>query len=139
MEIEIINKYGEIKFDFNKIVDDIKQVVFNRFKLNKGVCLILVDEKEIHDLNYNYRHLDRSTDVISFEEFEEDYLGEIFICVDKVYEQANQYEHSYEREFAFLLTHGLLHLHGYDHIVEPDEKIMFELQDELLALTNYSR
>lgn len=139
MEIEIVNNYGEINFDYNKIIEDIKAVVFERFNVNKGLTLILVNEKEIHELNYNYRHIDRSTDVISFEEFEEDYLGEIFICIDKVYEQAKEYAHSVEREFAFLLTHGLLHLHGYDHIEKSDEEIMFSLQDELLEKTVYSR
>lgn len=139
MEIEIVNNYGEINFDYNKIIEDIKAVVFERFKVNKGLTLILVNEKEIHELNYNYRHIDRSTDVISFEEFEEDYLGEIFICLDKVYEQAKEYAHSVEREFAFLFTHGLLHLHGYDHIEKSDEEIMFSLQDELLEKTVYSR
>lgn len=139
MEIEIVNNYGEINFDYNKIIEDIKAVVFERLKVNKGLTLILVNEKEIHELNYNYRHIDRSTDVISFEEFEEDYLGEIFICLDKVYEQAKEYAHSVEREFAFLLTHGLLHLHGYDHIEKSDEEIMFSLQDELLEKTVYSR
>lgn len=139
MEIEIVNNYGEINFDYNKIIEDIKAVVFERFNVNKGLTLILVNEKEIHELNYNYRHIDRSTDVISFEEFEEDYLGEIFICLDKVYEQAKEYAHSVEREFAFLLTHGLLHLHGYDHIEKSDEEIMFSLQDELLEKTVYSR
>lgn len=139
MEIEIVNNYGEINFDYNKIIEDIKAVVYERFNVNKGLTLILVNEKEIHELNYNYRHIDRSTDVISFEEFEEDYLGEIFICLDKVYEQAKEYAHSVEREFAFLLTHGLLHLHGYDHIEKSDEEIMFSLQDELLEKTVYSR
>lgn len=139
MEIEIVNNYGEINFDYNKIIEDIKAVVYERFNVNKGLTLILVNEKEIHELNYNYRHIDRSTDVISFEEFEEDYLGEIFICIDKVYEQAKEYAHSVEREFAFLLTHGLLHLHGYDHIEKSDEEIMFSLQDELLEKTVYSR
>ena len=56
-----------------------------------------------------------------------------------IYEKAKEYQHSNEREFAFLLCHGLLHLHGYDHMNEKDEKIMFELQDELLDQTDYKR
>ena len=75
----------------------------------------------------------------SFEEYEDDYLGEIFICEEKVYEQATSYNHSNEREFAFLLTHGLLHLLGYDHIEKEDEVIMFQKQDELLNKTIYRR
>ena len=110
-----------------------------RFKTLKDVSLILVDLDEIHNINLQYRHLDRPTDVISFEEDEEDYLGEIFICIDKVYSQALEYSHSNEREFAFLLCHGLLHLHGYDHMNEKDEKEMFDLQDEILNETEYKR
>ena len=139
MEIEVVNKYGEIDFDYNTVINDIKNVVFDHFKTLKDVTLIFVNLDEIHEMNLTYRHIDRPTDVISFEEFEEDYLGEIFICVEKVYEQAKLYSHSVLREFAFLLTHGLLHLHGYDHLEKDDEIIMFNLQDELLAKTNYQR
>ena len=140
MEITIFNNYNkEISFDYEIIVDTLKKSFEERFKTEKEVSLILVDLDEIHDINLKYRHLDRPTDVISFEEKEEDYLGEIFICIDKVYSQAKDYNHSSEREFAFLLCHGLLHLHGYDHMNENDEKIMFDLQDEILDKTIYKR
>lgn len=139
MEIEVVNNFGKIEFDIDKIIEDIRKVVFDHFNTQKNSTLILVNLEEIHNINLNYRHIDRPTDVISFEEFEDDYLGEIFVCVEKVYEQAELYNHSVEREFAFLLMHGLLHLHGYDHIEEDDEKEMFALQDELLSKTIYSR
>lgn len=140
MKINIFNNYNkEIDFNYKQISKDLKKVFENKFNTKKDVSLILVDLDEIHKINLDYRHLDRPTDVISFEEFDDDYLGEIFICVDKVYEQAIEYQHSNEREFAFLLCHGLLHLHGYDHMNEKDEKIMFELQDELLNQTDYKR
>ena len=139
MEIEVVNNYGNIEFEIDKIIEDIRNVVYDHFKTEKALTLILVNLEEIHQINLNYRHVDRPTDVISFEEFEDDYLGEIFVCIEKVYEQAKLYEHSVEREMAFLLVHGLLHLHGYDHIEKEDEEIMFALQDELLAKTIYSR
>ena len=109
------------------------------------ISVTLVDNDYIHEINRQYRHIDRPTDVISFEseydEFEEDdgYIGDIFICIDKVYEQALSYGHSNEREFAFLLCHGILHLHGYDHMEEDEEKVMFEKQDEILNQLNYKR
>ena len=59
-------------------------------------------------------------------------LGDIFICVEKVFEQANEYGHSPYRECAFLITHGILHLLGYDHMEKEDEVVMFGLQDEIL-------
>ena len=139
MEIEVVNNFGNIEFEIDKIIENIRNVVYDYFKTEKSLTLILVNLEEIHQINLNYRHVDRPTDVISFEEFEEDYLGEIFVCIEKVYEQAKLYEHSVEREMAFLLVHGLLHLHGYDHIEKADEEAMFALQDELLAKTIYSR
>ncbi|MBP5408175.1 MAG: rRNA maturation RNase YbeY [Bacilli bacterium] len=140
MRISVFNHYKkEISFDYKKIMKDIKLVFEKQFKTKKNVSLILVDLEEIHKINLDYRHLDRPTDVISFEEFDDDYLGEIFICIDKVYEQAQEFNHSNEREFAFLLCHGLLHLHGYDHMNEEDEKVMFALQEKLLDETIYKR
>ena len=136
MEINIFNQYPEnISFDFDKIITDVS----NYFQINKSVSLILVDEESIQNINKEYRGLDRATDVISFEEDEEDYLGDIFICIDKVYEQALSYQHSNEREFAFLLIHGLLHLQGYDHNNPEEEKAMFNKQDEILNELNYRR
>ena len=59
-------------------------------------------------------------------------LGEIYICLGRAKDQANEYGHSLKRELCFLLTHGFLHLNGYDHMTEEDEKVMFSLQDEIL-------
>lgn len=138
MKIELYNNYQkEINFDFEKIIKDVETL-----DSNAEIALILVDIDEIHKINKEYRHKDYPTDVISFEsddEEDENYHGEIFLCVDKVYEQAKLYEHSNEREFAFLLVHGVLHLHGYDHMTEEDEKVMFAKQDEILNKLNYKR
>lgn len=136
MEINVFNNYnGEINFDYQKIIDAIR----NYFKFEKTASLILVDNQEIHKINLQYRGIDRSTDVISFEDDEDDYIGEIFISIDKVIEQSRTYNHSVEREFAFLLIHGLLHLQGYDHQTSAKEKIMFEKQEEILTELNFRR
>ena len=141
MIINLYNNYNkEIKFDFEKIIKD-----FENYESDKELSLILVDLDEIHQINKDYRNIDRPTDVISFEadldefEEEENYAGDIFLCVDKVYEQAESYGHSFEREFAFLLCHGILHLHGYDHMNPEDEVKMFSKQDEILNKLNYRR
>ena len=138
MKIELYNNYQkEINFDFEKIIKDVETL-----NSNAEIALILVDIDEIHKINKEYRHKDYPTDVISFEsddEEDENYRGEIFLCVDKVYEQAKLYEHSNEREFAFLLVHGVLHLHGYDHMTEADEKVMFARQDEILKQAGLER
>lgn len=102
--------------------------------------IIFVTSEKIHEINKEYRNVDRVTDVISFalEDSIEGYveeirmLGDIYICVEKMKEQAELYNHSVLREMCFLTTHGLLHLLGYDHIEEEDEKVMFSLQEELL-------
>lgn len=135
MEINIFNQYGDIAFDYERITKDIA----NEFVGENSVGLILVNQEDIRNINFTYRHLDYVTDVISFEDKEDDYLGDIFICVDKVFEQAKNYLHSVEREFAFLLVHGLLHLNGYDHETKQDEEKMFAKQEEILSNTSYVR
>ncbi len=133
-EIEILEKY--IKFVTKKL--DIESSLFN---------IILVDEKEIHELNLNYRGVDRKTDVISFaledgDTYNNPYirmLGDIYICIPVAYEQAEIYGHSRIREICFLATHGILHLLGYDHMTEEEEKIMFKKQEELLNLYEIKR
>ena len=102
--------------------------------------VIIVDDKRIHEINKEYRGIDRPTDVISFalednEEIEFDHyrvLGDIYISIDKVREQAREYGHSEKRELAFLTVHGFLHLLGYDHMKPEDEKVMFARQEEIL-------
>ena len=63
----------------------------------------------------------------------EEFLGDIYISVDKIHSQAKDYGHSEKREMAFLTIHGLLHILGYDHIKKEDEKIMFAKQEEILS------
>lgn len=137
MEINIYNNYGDIDFDYEEIVEDVKKGFHNFSDKEVSLSLILVNLDEIHNINLQYRHIDRSTDVISFEsDEEEDYIGDIFICIDKVIAQANEYAHSVYREFAFLLIHGILHLHGYDHLTQVEEDIMFQKQDEIIEKIN---
>lgn len=102
--------------------------------------IILVDSETIQQINRDYRKMDKPTDVISFayndtiEKFEDfsDEIGDIFINLDYVAKQAADYGHSTAREYLFLITHGVLHLLGYDHLNPEDEKIMFDLQKEIL-------
>lgn len=109
------------------------------------VSITFVTNEVIHEINKEYRHKDQPTDVISFalEELGEGevpivgegiprVLGDIIISVDRTKEQAEQFGHSFERELGFLAVHGFLHLLGYDHMNEEDEKVMFGKQDEIL-------
>lgn len=103
--------------------------------------VIIINNEEIHKINKEYRGIDRPTDVISFAledykdiKYENDYrvLGDIYISIDKVKEQAKEYGHSEKRELAFLAVHGILHLLGYDHMEKEDEKVMFSKQELIL-------
>ena len=102
--------------------------------------IIIVDNDRIHEINREYRNKDMPTDVISFA-LEDDevfpnlevrVLGDIYISLDKVYEQSKSYGHSFFRELSFLTVHGILHLLGYDHMNEVDEKEMFSRQELIL-------
>lgn len=111
--------------------ENIENAIFN---------IIFVTNEEIHKINLTYRGVDRTTDVISFALEDVDgpevpnirLLGDIYIAIDVAYEQAEMYNHSRIREICFLATHGILHLLGYDHMTENDEKVMFGKQKELL-------
>lgn len=106
------------------------------------LSISFVDEEEIQAINRDYRDKDKVTDVISFS-LEEDepeiegldmprVLGDIIICLEVAKEQAESYNHTLSRELGFLALHGFLHLLGYDHMTEEDEKEMFSRQDEIL-------
>ena len=140
MKINVFNENNLLQnINIEKIVSDLEEAFNNKYSTEKEISLIIVSTDEIHRLNNEFRHIDRPTDVLSFEEYEEDSLGEIFICDEKVIEQANSYNHSVEREFAFLLSHGIFHLLGYDHQDETHEKIMINLQENLLQETDYAK
>lgn len=94
---------------------------------NSIVSIVLTGDEHIHEINKIYRGIDRPTDVISFAFLDEETnpnnitdLGEIYISLEKAHTQAVEYNHSFKRELCFLLTHGLLHLLGYDHMTKED-------------------
>lgn len=145
MEISVINQSGEAKWsrykkDFITIAKRCENILAKTD--TASVSVIFVTPEEIHAINKEYRQMDRSTDVISFalKDSEDSYemmegdeeLGDIFINVQAIVDQAKEYGHSMRRECCFLFTHGLLHLLGYDHMNEKDEKEMFALQDVIL-------
>lgn len=110
------------------------------------MSLSFVTKEEIQEINRDYRGKDVPTDVISFalnDEMEDEVdivgledeinsIGDVIICVDIAHEQAKEYNHSFDREIGFLAVHGFLHLLGYDHMTEEDEKEMFGKQEAIL-------
>lgn len=156
----------EVKFTFNykelaeKIVGFCLD--YSEFPYEAEVNLTLTDNDGIHQINKEFRQIDRPTDVLSFpmlnyntpgdfsfldEEDNDDFnpdtgeamLGDIVISVEKVFEQAESYGHSVEREYAFLITHSMLHLFGYDHMEEEEAKVMEAKQKDILHKMNILR
>lgn len=138
-----IEFYNETK---DKVVEEkeLKKLIKYALKYmnlkDVAFSVIFVDNDKIQELNKNYRNIDRVTDVITFRlaDYEEvkcgkiTLLGDVYISLDKAKSQSIEYGHSYIRELSFLLIHGFLHLLGYDHMNELDEKEMFSLQEEIL-------
>ena len=127
---EIFNESGKEIEEITKLQEYMKFVV-EKLTIENGIFnIIFVSNEKIHEINKEFRHVDRITDVISFAL--EDNPDIVYIAIDVAYDQAIEYNHSREREVCFLATHGLLHLLGYDHMTEEEEKEMFGKQEELL-------
>lgn len=143
---EIDNFENNYEQDFTAIIEQALKTL--EIEDDVEVSCVLVDDERIHEINREYRHIDRSTDVISFamEDNDQFYvegmprtLGDIFISVDHAKKQAEEYGHSLRREMCFLFTHGILHLLGYDHMTDEQEKEMFDLQDKILGALSIER
>lgn len=134
--------------DYKNISKVCQRLIGRRGKFE--VSVTIVDLDTIHNINKEYRNIDRPTDVISFAFLDNEdlpiikgvptLLGDIYICKEKAIQQAEEYNHSLRRELAFLYTHGLLHLFGYDHVnSKEEEEVMFSLQDRILNEVNIKR
>lgn len=147
-KIEIFNQIGE---DIPEL-ETVRKVLLSAIEKEKleGVNfnLIIVNNEYIHELNKNYRNIDRETDVITFALEDDDtiilpdnirILGDIYISIDKARSQAEEYGHSFLREICFLAVHGFYHLLGYDHMTPEEEKIMFAKQEEVLSAYGITR
>lgn len=140
---DIINEYG-YSSDYSYLNDVINKTLEEEHVTNAYLDVILIDDKKMHELNLNYRGIDRTTDVLSFALEESDniklpirQLGSIYISIPVMIRQASEYNHSQKRELSFLVCHGLLHLLGYDHTKSlEDEHIQFEKQDNILNELN---
>ncbi len=146
MEIDIINETSNqdivaYSTDFPVIASKISLLL--QLEDDLQCAVVFVDDEQMRQINSQYRGIDRTTDVISFalKDQSDDYetnpeidksLGDIIINIQAVQRQATEYKHSQRRETLFLFTHGLLHLLGYDHQSATAEKIMINLQKEIL-------
>ena len=152
--MKIEGKTGLFKHKIKKLFNIAEKVLKEDFS---KVCISLnfVSDEEIQRLNKEFRNVDKVTDVLSFpnlnktpkeklEKFKKSYdfdegllfLGDIVISKNVAKAQAREYEHSLTREVCFLALHGFLHLLGFDHIKEEDERIMNKIQDKILSEVN---
>ncbi len=136
-QYNIIDEFGYNDYSY---LDELLELAIKKLDTDGLFSITFIDDEKMHEMNLNYRGVNRTTDVLSFalNDKEENYvseinlLGDIFISIPKMKSQALEYGHSEKRELSFLCIHGLLHLLGYDHMVEEDEKVMFNLQEEVL-------
>lgn len=140
-EEKLIKKVIETVLKEEKIIRDLE------------IYVTLTNNNQIHKINLEQRNVDRPTDVLSFPMFEReevhllkekneeepDILGDIIISIEKVKEQAEEYGHSFERELAYLTTHGMLHLLGYDHMIKEEKEQMRKREEEILEILNITR
>ena len=161
-----IEKEAEVTFDFDyeTLAKDVISFTMEHehFPFEAEISLTLTDNEGIWKVNKEFREIDRPTDVLSFPMLEYDVsgdfsqienqtedcfnpdtgeilLGDIIISVDKVREQAEEYGHSMQREFAFLIVHSMLHLFGYDHMEEQEAAVREGKQREILECLNILR
>lgn len=142
---------------YNKIIHTVIEKCFEEEGLDKlkiYINIILTNSEQIRKINKEYRNIDKETDCLSFpmfekEEIEElikqkehvtlDILGDVVVSITKVYEQAEEYNHSFERELAYMIVHGFYHLMGYDHMEEEEKNIMREKEENILQNLNITR
>ncbi len=154
---EIIYEDVEEKEIYEEIVKKVLQQCMKEEKLENSklsITVTLTTPMQIKKINKEYRKIDKATDVLSFPMFEkdeldekikdqdfihEDVLGDIIISIEKVEEQAKEYNHSFERELSYMLVHGFYHLMGYDHIEEEDKKVMRPKEENILNKLKITR
>lgn len=140
---EIIEKVIKKCFEVENLIDS-----------QLYISITLTNPENIHKINKEYRNVDKPTDVLSFPMFEkeeidqkiaekdfehEDVLGDIVISIEQVQNQAKEYGHGFEREFAYMIVHGFYHLMGYDHMIDEDKLIMRQKEENILNSLEITR
>ena len=162
----LVNETGIVDEALQEVMEEAAAICVSGEGLDPGsveISLSFVPAEEIHELNRQYRGVDRVTDVLSFpliddwdeipalEEDDEAYLmddgeldpgiplGDVVICLDKAEEQAAEFGHSREREIVYLFVHSVLHLLGYDHMEEEEKREMRQREEEVMQAVNLQR
>lgn len=146
------------RIDEEELIKMVVNTVLKEEKILKEleIYITLTNNDNIQKINAEHRNIDKPTDVLSFpmfereeipnlktinndEETKEMMLGDIIVSVEKVREQAEEYGHSFKRELAYLITHGMLHLLGYDHMIDEEKVVMRKREEEILEILDIKR
>lgn len=151
MEIILENRQDKINLE-DELIDKLNDIIieclhYEGYDDDYDVSLSFVDNKEIREINREFRGIDKETDVLSFplltDEFDVDLgevsLGDIVVSMEKALEQSVEYNHSLEREVCFLVCHSMFHLLGYDHDTEENTKEMRQKEEHILGKLNITR
>lgn len=151
MELIIDNRQDKLELPVN-IIEKIETIInecleYEQLDNDYEVSLSFVDNEEIHELNRDYRGVDRPTDVLSFPMYDDEFdieletqtLGDIVISLERAKEQSIDYNHSFEREICFLICHSMFHLLGYDHDTDENTKQMRQKEEYVLNKLNITR
>ena len=153
----------DFSFDYKKICEDTVKAALDTlsFPYECEISVTITDDSGIQEMNKEFRGIDSPTDVLSFPliqfdlaipydclcvnsddvnpDTDEIMLGDIVLNIDRIKKQAEEYGHSVEREYSFLICHSMLHLLGYDHIEEDDRLIMEDKQREIMERLGIKR
>lgn len=165
--IYVDNRQNKLEVNDN-LVEELTQIIEFSLKeeevdLQCEISLVFVDNEEIKMINNDTRGINKETDVLSFpmleyenkKVFKEMYtnykfsqadfdgdelvLGDIVISLEKALEQSKEFNHSYEREAAYLVVHSVLHLLGYDHMEDEEKSVMRSREEEILNKLSITR
>lgn len=146
IDVDIQDETNQLSEAQIKLVENIlnRAAVLENVPSGSEISVTFVDDEAIREINRQYRNKDQVTDVISFALNDDDtdlvaggeipnLLGDIIVSYPCVLLQAEEYQHSVDRELGFLVVHGFLHLLGYDHMTAEEEKVMFKKQEDILV------
>lgn len=142
MEV-LINNCSAVELDlefFRELAEEVLE--FEKVDAQAELSIVFLDEDQIHELNAKYRGVDSSTDVLSFLQSDDNLdgphlLGDVVISPQVAQAQARKYQHSFDREMAILLIHGILHLLGFDHQTSEEKKAMQEKEEKILKTLSF--
>ena len=136
--------------EYEELIKKVLKTCFKEEKLEQKklyVNVVLTNPENIRKINKEHRNIDKETDVLSFPMFEkeeleniktisEDILGDIVVSIERVKKQSIEYNHSFERELAYMIVHGFYHIMGYDHMEEEEKKVMRQKEETILKILN---